>query len=169
MRPATQVMEYRAPARAVVLLRLMRVHQWVKNLLVFVPLLTAHELTQVEPTRAALVAFVAFSFCASGIYIINDLYDLDADRQHPEKRHRPLAAREITIPRAILLTVVLVGTGAALASSLPAEAVRLIGLYVGLSVGYSYILKEIGIVDVLTLAGLYTLRVLVGGAAARIE
>src|SRR5712691_10212065 len=112
--PRTAPIEARERRLAASLLRLMRVHQWVKNLLVFVPLLAAHALLDPEATRAAIVAFLAFSCCASGIYVINDIYDIEADREHHQKRHRPLAAGEVTIPQGIVLAVVLLAAGGGL-------------------------------------------------------
>ena len=151
------------------LVRLLRVHQWVKNLLVFTPVLAAHAMRDARPVRAAILAFVAFSLCASGIYIVNDIYDLEADRHHSQKRRRPLAAGDVSVRVAVVVAVPLVATGAAISWALSPQVFRLIGFYVTLSLAYSYVLKELALVDVLTLAGLYTLRVLVGGAAARIE
>ena len=151
------------------LVRLLRVHQWVKNLLVFTPVLAAHAMRDPRSVRAAILAFVAFSLCASGIYIVNDIYDLEADRHHSQKRRRPLAAGDVSVPVAVVVAVPLVATGAAMSWALSPQVFRLIGFYVTLSLAYSYVLKELALVDVLTLAGLYTLRVLVGGAAARIE
>ena len=151
------------------LVRLLRVHQWVKNLLVFTPVLAAHAMRDPRSVRAAILAFVAFSLCASGIYIVNDIYDLEADRHHSQKRRRPLAAGDVSVRVAVVVAVPLVATGAAISWALSPQVFRLIGFYVTLSLAYSYVLKELALVDVLTLAGLYTLRVLVGGAAASIE
>ena len=167
--PCAVHVEERKRRLAASLLRLMRVHQWVKNLLVFVPLLAAHALRDPGPVRASIVAFLAFSFCASGIYAINDIHDAEADREHHQKRHRPVASGEVTSPQALMLAVLLLAAGASLGRSVSPHVLRVIAAYVSLSVAYSYVLKEIAIVDVLTLAGLYTLRVLVGGAATGIE
>jgi len=141
------------------LVRLLRVHQWVKNLLVFTPVLAAHAMRDPRSVRAAILAFVAFSLCASGIYIVNDIYDLEADRHHSQKRRRPLAAGDVSVPVAVVVAVPLVATGAAISWALSPQVFRLIGFYVTLSLAYSYVLKELALVDVLTLAGLYTLAI----------
>ena len=167
--PRAVQIEARAHGRGGSLLRLMRVHQWVKNLLVFAPLMFTVHRGELRAWVTTGFAFLAFCGAASGIYIINDIYDVEADRQHHQKRHRPVAAGEVTIPHAIVLAVVLVAAGGGLAWSVSLRLLRVVGVYVGLSVAYSHVLKEIAIVDVLTLAGLYTLRVLVGGAATGIE
>ena len=169
--PRVVAVEAASPRPALVssLVRLMRVNQWVKNLPVYVPLVAAHAVGNPALVRAAVLAFLAFSLCASGIYIVNDIYDLEADRHHPQKRRRPLAAGELSVRAASALAMPLVALGAAISWTLSPQVFKLIGLYVALSLSYSYILKELAIVDVLTLAGLYTLRVLVGGAASAIE
>src|SRR5262245_3679684 len=147
----------------------MRVHHWVKNLLVFVPVLTAHQLGDPAAIRAALLAFVAMSLCASAIYIVNDVYDLEADRQHPEKRRRPLAAGEVSVGAALGLAVPLLIIGATVALAASGLVLELVGLYVAVSLAYSHVLKKVAILDVLCLATLYTLRVFVGGAAPGID
>ena len=152
-----------------VLARTLRVHQWVKNALLLVPLLLAHKLTDVERVVNALVAFVAFSLAASAVYIVNDLLDLESDRQHRHKRLRPLAAGRMPIPFALAMVP------AALALSLVITIVVLPALFGGILVlylvattAYSLGLKRIAILDVLVLAGLYTLRVLAGAVAAHV-
>src|SRR5262245_3349204 len=116
----------------------MRVHHWVKNLLVFVPVLTAHELGNRAALRAALLAFLAMSLCASAIYIVNDVYDLEADRQHPEKRRRPLAAGEVSVAAALGLAIPLIAIGATVALAVSVLVLELVGLYVAISLAYSH-------------------------------
>ncbi|MGH8545415.1 MAG: UbiA family prenyltransferase [Gammaproteobacteria bacterium] len=159
---AEELFSPRAPA---VFFRALRVHQWVKNLLVFVPLVMAHQLGDADRVLKALLAFLAFSLCASAVYLMNDLADLDADRLHPTKRHRPIASGDLGIPFAIGLAPVLLLMSGALALFTSAGFGVLLGLYFALTSAYSFALKKIAILDIVVLASLYTLRVLAGGRA----
>lgn len=154
-----------SPLRLKTIVKAIRARQWVKNLLVFIPIITAHKLLDVEILAAGGLAFVAISFCASSIYLLNDLFDVDADRRHPEKWRRPLASGNLTIPVAIVLSLLLMAAGFAISLRLPADAVKLIGVYLVATTAYSLFLKRRVLVDVFTLSLLYTLRVLLGGAA----
>lgn len=151
------------PALLPTLLRAMRPHQWVKNLLVFVPILTAHALTDAASWRGGTLAFLAFCAAASGIYMANDLLDLAADRAHPTKRHRPFAAGDAPAAAGIALGAVLVLAGAGLAAW--AGILGVVATYAAISVAYSLWLKRQPLVDVFTLAGLFTIRLFGGGAA----
>ncbi|UCH26406.1 MAG: UbiA family prenyltransferase [Trueperaceae bacterium] len=146
-------------------LKAMRVHQWLKNLLVLVPLLTAHAWFDVASVFEALAAFFAFCFCASSAYLVNDLLDLAADRRHPRKRERPLAAGDVSLVRSFALALVLFAAGLALAAALDLTFLLLVSVYLCLTTLYSFYLKKIVLLDVLVLAGLYTLRVAAGAAA----
>jgi 4-hydroxybenzoate polyprenyltransferase len=149
-----------------VLLRALRAHQWVKNLLVFVPLLMAHRVLELGRLRDAALAFVAWSLCASGVYLLNDLLDLEADRAHPTKRARPLAAGLLGRRAALSLVPFLLAAGLGTAFLLlPLRFGLMLALYLLLTTAYSASLKRLALVDVLVLAGLYTLRVLSGGYA----
>ena len=152
------------------LVRVLRPHQWVKNLLVYVPVVLDHKLFHAETMTKATLAFVAFSCAASGAYVLNDIVDLEADRRHPTKRERPFASGalrpEVGFGLVPLLLVVAFGLSW---SSLPRSFVALLALYVVLTTTYSLYLKRIAVLDVLLLAGLYTLRVLAGIAAARVR
>src|SRR5664279_4098324 len=119
----------RSPLKLKTIVEAVRVRQWVKNLLVFIPIITAHKLQDVGILAAGALAFVAISFCASSIYLLNDLFDVDADRRHPEKWRRPLASGNLTIPVAIVLSLLLMAAGFAISLRLPADAVKLIGVY----------------------------------------
>jgi 4-hydroxybenzoate polyprenyltransferase len=143
---------------------LLRIHQWAKNALVFVPVVTAQRF-DLPAVGGAMGAFLAFSLAASAIYVLNDLVDLDADRKHPSKKRRPLAGGTVSIIRAMLLIplLLLLGFAAALAIA-PIFAFVLLA-YVSLTTAYTFVLKRKMLVDVLTLASLYTIRV-VGGAVA---
>ena len=148
-------------------LRALRPHQWAKNLLVFVPLaLTPQRLGERELELAALVAFVSFSLAASAGYVVNDLLDLEADRVHPDKCRRPFASGALGRLAGIAMAAVLgvAAFGLALALTPPGFALVL-ATYVGLTIAYSVYLKRLLLLDVILLAGLYTLRV-IGGAAA---
>ena len=152
------------------LVRALRPHQWAKNALVAVPILAAHEVSNLPKLAATCIAFVAFCLCASGVYVLNDIMDVESDRRHPTKRRRPVAAGEISFPSAVFLLLATTGTGLAGASVLLSpKAAALLLLYVVLATAYSLVLKQKMMVDVLTLGGLYTLRILVGGVAADIR
>ncbi|RMH36889.1 MAG: UbiA family prenyltransferase [Nitrospirae bacterium] len=147
-----------------------RLHQWIKNTLVFLPIIAAHPPLEISLVAKALYAFFAFSLCASGLYLVNDLLDLPADRRHPRKQHRPLASGALRIPHALIAIPILVSAGFGLAlTNLPAYFTCLLALYALATLGYSLSLKKLAIIDVLTLAGFYTLRVLAGGVALGIH
>jgi 4-hydroxybenzoate polyprenyltransferase len=143
--------------------RALRPHQWVKNILVFVPMVTAHALADPNSWLAALTMFVAFCATASGIYILNDLSDLAADRRHPKKRSRPFASGLLQPSLGIGLALALVVLGGGLAVSV--GALPIVALYAAASLAYSWVLKEFPLVDVFMLAGLYTARIIGGGMA----
>jgi 4-hydroxybenzoate polyprenyltransferase len=147
----------------------LRAHQWVKNLLVLVPVLLDHKIFDPLVLPKAIVAFTAFCFAASGAYVLNDLLDGDADRRHRTKRNRPFAAEVLSRPFGFTM-VPLLFTAAALCSLwLPPKFVILLATYVVLTTAYSIYLKRIAVLDVLLLAGLYTLRVLAGVAASHVR
>jgi 4-hydroxybenzoate polyprenyltransferase/phosphoserine phosphatase len=146
-------------------LRAIRVYQWSKNLLLFVPLVTAHYWGSFDAIRNVLIAFAAFSLCASSIYLVNDLLDLPSDRAHPRKRHRPIAAGAVSIQAAALLSVLLLAAGLGLAALLGPWFLALTALYVAATTAYSFALKTYVLIDVITLAGLYTMRIIAGAAA----
>jgi 4-hydroxybenzoate polyprenyltransferase len=146
----------------------MRPHQWLKNLLVFVALITSLSFAQVMPWVQATGAFVAFCLIASGIYIINDLLDLDADRSHPRKRARPFAAGCLPPQVGILASIVLVSLGMSVGALLPWPTMLWIIGYVALTLAYSIVLKARVLLDVMSLAGLYAIRVVTGAAAIQV-
>ena len=146
--------------------RALRVHQWAKNALVFVPLLAAHKATQGGMAPRAVLAFVAFSLCASSVYVLNDLMDLASDRRHPTKSRRPFASGELSVRAGVVLAPVLLGLAAVVAlGTLPLSFSALLGVYFVLTLAYSLRLKQVVMLDVLVLAGLYTVRIF-GGALA---
>jgi 4-hydroxybenzoate polyprenyltransferase/phosphoserine phosphatase len=144
-----------------------RAYQWTKNALVLVPIVLGHHLLDRAVIVRGIRAFLAFSLCASAIYIINDLLDLTTDRRHVRKRHRPLAAGHLSIPAAVLMVVALFVGAAFLNPS--GDAAILLAVYVASAIAYSLYLKRLLMVDVIMLAGFYSLRLLYGGAATGIS
>ena len=148
------------------LLKTMRPKQWAKNLLVFTPLITSHQVFDEARLLTGTVAFVCFCLCASAVYVLNDLIDLEYDRQHTQKRYRPLASGSLAIAWGIPLACLLLLLGFSISvSTLPLGFCGVLLAYVIVACGYSWLLKRIVMLDVLTLAGLYTVRVLAGGIA----
>jgi 4-hydroxybenzoate polyprenyltransferase/phosphoserine phosphatase len=145
--------------------RAARVHQWVKNLLVFVPLFTSHRFAEFQSVLDTAVLFGAFSFCASVIYVINDLLDLTSDRNHATKSKRPFASGALSIPQGVALGIGMFAASVALASLLPVQSQVVLGFYFVLTSMYSIRLKQKLILDVLTLAALYTLRIIAGAVS----
>nr|VFJ67928.1 MAG: 4-hydroxybenzoate polyprenyltransferase [Candidatus Kentron sp. FW] len=146
--------------------QVLRVHQWLKNLLLFVPLLASHELTDTDVWFSLILAFLSFSFCASSTYIINDLLDLDSDRQHPRKRNRPFASGLVPVWIGILLAPSLLVCGMGIGSLVGGQFLSWLVFYFSLTCAYSWILKRSVLIDCLTLALLYTLRIVAGAVVA---
>ncbi|BAL73342.1 UbiA family prenyltransferase [Bradyrhizobium cosmicum] len=145
----------------------LRVYQYAKNTLVFVPVITAHQLNPAT-LGYALLAFLAFSACASGAYLMNDLLDLAADRQHPTKRHRALAAGDLPISSALWAIPVLWLFAAAAGLCISPLFLGVLGAYLATTIAYSLVLKRKMLVDVVTLAGLYTLRIIAGAVGVSV-
>jgi len=144
--------------------RTLRVHQWLKNLLVFVPSFTAHHF-DAGSLFAALLAFFSFSLCASSAYVLNDLLDMRSDRDHPTKRHRPFAGGRVNIVHGIILFPLILLLSVAIGLFLPWRFLAALAVYYALTLSYSIYLKRRALLDVIALACLYDMR-LVGGAAA---
>lgn len=142
-----------------------RPHHWLKNILLFVPLAASHEFGDAGLFLQAILAFIAFSLCASTVYVVNDLLDLPSDRHHPHKKDRPLAAGRLPVQHAVGLVPLLLIGAASTGLLLPPPFLAVMALYVLLMTAYSQRLKDIVILDVLILSAGYTLRVL-GGAVA---
>jgi 4-hydroxybenzoate polyprenyltransferase/phosphoserine phosphatase len=160
-------------------LKAIRLHQWAKNTLLFVPLLLAHTLAP-GLVAGAVVAFLSFGLCASATYIINDLLDLEADRQHPSKRRRPFAAGDLSILSGVAVVTLFFAASFVLALLVPTVVARLspdfalvkplhfplwLGIYLVTTLAYSLRLKRSVLVDVIVLSGLYTIRIVAGSAA----
>jgi 4-hydroxybenzoate polyprenyltransferase/phosphoserine phosphatase len=147
------------------LLRALRSHQWLKNLLVFLAIAGAHRLGDINLLLRAIGAFVAFSLVASSVYLVNDLLDLSADRAHARKRNRPFASGAAAIELGLPATVLLLAAGLGIAALLGAKFLLVIAVYFVTTTAYSLSLKRFPIMDICVLAGLYTIRVLAGGVA----
>jgi len=150
-------------------LRALRPQQWIKNTLLFVPLLLAHDVLDAGRLWHVLLGFAAFCLGASGGYVLNDLYDIEADRLHPRKRERPFASGELSTRQGALLCMTLIGVAGLLATLVGPPFFSLLALYLVLTVTYSLWLKELLFIDVLLLAALYSLRVFAGAVAAQVE
>jgi 4-hydroxybenzoate polyprenyltransferase len=150
-------------------LRALRPLHWVKNGLVFVPLAAVHRLFEIALLARASMAFVAFSLCASGIYLVNDFLDLPADRRHPHKKERMLASGRIPLTHALLMLPLLLLAGFGLAFYLSTYFAAVLAAYAALMIAYSMRLKDIPLVDVLVLAVGYSLRVAAGSIATGVN
>lgn len=150
---------------AKVVIKALRVHQWVKNALIFIPLLTAHQFQNVQMLITSLLAFVAFSLCASSVYFLNDLLDLNDDRQHATKKNRPFAAGTLSLLAGIAGAPLLLLAAIGICLFLPVEFQIVLAVYYVLTLAYSFKLKRLVMVDVVALASLYTIRIVAGAAA----
>jgi 4-hydroxybenzoate polyprenyltransferase len=146
-------------------LKMLRVHQWLKNSLLAVPVILSHEYFNLPMLGALILAFIAFSASASAVYIVNDFFDLTLDRAHPTKRKRPFASGMLSMRFGFFaaLTLLVISFGTAL--FLPTEFVAVLGGYLVLTSAYSLSIKRMLLLDVLMLAGLYTIRLLAGATA----
>lgn len=163
------VQHYDPPAgTARLLFKAMRPHQWLKNGLVFLPLLLAHQLGDLALVVKGLMAFVSFSLCASSVYLLNDLTDLNSDRLHPGKRSRPFAAGTLPLATGLAAIPALLLSAFIIALFLPLSFLGVLLLYWLLTTAYSLVLKRLFLVDVLVLAALYTLRIIAGAAAVSV-
>ncbi|WP_241516912.1 UbiA family prenyltransferase [Roseateles puraquae] len=148
-------------------LKALRLHQWLKNLLVFLPLLGAFRFES-HLVMQALLAFLAYGLCASSVYVVNDLMDLESDRAHPRKRLRPFASGLIGVPQALVATVLLLSLSVVFALQLPPAFGLALGVYYALTLAYTFYLKRRVLVDCVTLGVLYTLRIVAGVAATQL-
>lgn len=142
-----------------------RIHQWLKNLLLFVPMLAAHQVTNPGTWVTLLWAFLSFSLCASAVYIANDLMDLGNDRQHPRKHNRPFAAGRLPVMKGLIAVPLLLAVSFLLGSIVGNNFLITLAIYFGLTCFYSFGLKRIILIDCLLLAILYILRIVAGSAA----
>jgi 4-hydroxybenzoate polyprenyltransferase len=150
--------------------RALRVHQWVKNGLVFLPLLLAHRLGEPGLLGLATLAFVCLSLLTSAVYVLNDLMDLPSDRAHPTKRRRPFAAGTLPIWSGVAVAPLLIAASLGLSVALlPGVFTTALAVYLLLNVIYTGFLKRVAMADVILVASLYSLRVLAGGYATSVE
>jgi 4-hydroxybenzoate polyprenyltransferase len=149
--------------------RVIRPYQWVKNLLLFVPAIGAHRILEPATLTNVLVGVIAFSCCASAIYVVNDLLDIASDRLHPRKRLRPFAAGELSVPTGVAVSAALLVSAFVIAAvALPFGMVLVLAAYVLLNLAYSLQLKRQPVTDVFLLTGFYVLRIFAGGIATGI-
>jgi len=150
-------------------IKALRIHQWLKNALIIVPLLAAHQVGSIHGLLQVVYAFFAFSLCASSVYVLNDLLDLESDREHVRKRKRPFAACTIPIWQGMVMVPILLVAAFNIASLLPKLFILVLFIYFLITLAYSLWLKKHVIVDVMMLAGLYTMRIIAGAAATDIQ
>jgi len=150
-------------------LRALRVHQWLKNFLLFVPLLAAHQFGNIQALSSLIIAFLSFSLCASSVYITNDLFDLESDRSHPRKRFRPFASAKLPISYGLAAAAVLIGVSITLSTIVGSDFLMVLLLYLVLTLAYSLFLKRLVLVDCFMLATLYTVRIIAGAAAVSVS
>jgi 4-hydroxybenzoate polyprenyltransferase/phosphoserine phosphatase len=164
--PDAEIIDHkRSSARAYA--KALRPHQWLKNVLIFLPMLAAHRFDAPAIVQS-LIAFISFSLLASSVYVLNDLLDLAADRNHPRKRNRPFASGAIPIAHGTGMALGLMIAGFGLAILLgPLFVVAIVAYYI-LTTGYSLVLKRRAVIDICTLATLYVMRIIAGGAASHI-
>ena len=162
--------EFPAHSRSLkVWLRALRVHQWLKNLLLFVPLFAAFSFLDLAKLGQLALAFVAFSLAASATYVVNDLWDLESDRAHPRKRLRPFASAQLPILHGLAVAGAALAAALALAALVSPGFLLVLLLYLALTSVYSWVLKEYMLIDVLMLSLLYTLRIQAGAVATGIK
>lgn len=150
------------------ILRLIRPHQYVKNLFIFMPLFFAGQIQNLELLLNTIIGFIAFSIAASAIYILNDYHDIEEDRQHPKKKNRPLASGAISTLQAIIIMAVLGGVSFTLMSLLSIKAAGILLAYVAMNIAYSFSLKHVAILDVTIIAIGFVLRLFVGSVVTDI-
>ena len=157
------------PRKVSAILKEMRIYQWVKNALIFIPLIGAHQLGDPLGWVQATIAFFAFCFCASAVYLLNDVVDIENDRKHASKRFRPFAAGQLSLLVGWILWPILLILSFILAVLfLPNAFACVLAIYFLITVAYSFALKRYVILDVLVLAGLYTIRILAGAVAVSV-
>ncbi|MHB0929200.1 MAG: UbiA family prenyltransferase [Candidatus Nanopelagicales bacterium] len=147
-------------------LRMLRPHQWAKNVLIFVPLLAAHQFTDLHAIWHAVLAFASFSLLASAVYIANDIIDIDNDRLHPTKRNRPFAAGTVPVRAGYAAAPVLLIIATLLALVINTHFLIWLAVYLVVTTAYTFGLKKLVLVDAIVLATLYTIRIFAGGRAS---
>jgi 4-hydroxybenzoate polyprenyltransferase len=151
------------------IIKLMRPHQYIKNLFIFLPLFFAIKITDPVLLTKAVMAFIAFSLTASAIYTLNDYYDIEEDKQHPKKKNRPLASGDISKSQAIVIMTVLGSIGFGLMVTLSLKAMCIMVAYVIMNIAYSFYLKHVAIFDVVIIAIGFVLRLFIGSIVTNIS
>jgi len=146
-------------------LKAIRIHQWLKNTLLFVPLVLDHRVFEAASLANAFLGFLAFGLTASSVYLLNDLIDLPLDRKHPKKCNRPLAAGTVPIQHGVIMMVAFLIFAFAISLLMPFWFTIVLAIYYATTLTYSLFLKSMLLIDIMTLAGLYTVRIIAGGAA----
>ncbi len=157
------------PMRLRTILKALRLHQWLKNVLLFAPLILAHQWFNLAALSATIAAVISFSLCASGVYLMNDLLDLEADRQHPRKRKRPCASGRMPLALGMLLAPLLFVVSFLVAYVVSPAFSFILALYLCLTTAYSYRLKAYALIDIIVLAFLYTMRIVAGGVVSEVH
>ena len=155
--------------RPLIILKSIRVYQWVKNLLVFLPLMLSHQIFDWDLLSSSILAFMSFCFCSSSAYLVNDLMDLEADRKHPEKCRRPFASGELSLFYGIIGAPILLVLGLTLSASLSLKLCALLATYYLLTLCYSFFLKSLLLIDVVVLSVLYFIRIGAGSVSTSIK
>lgn len=148
------------------LIKLLRPEQWIKNMFMFIPAFFAGTILNFEVFIQVLLGFFAFCFAASGIYIINDYRDIEADRNHPDKCQRPLASGDVLPIQGLVVMVILFAAGLSVALWLNVWFFCIVLIYIALNLGYSFGLKHISILDIMIVASGFLLRTVAGGVVA---
>ncbi len=151
------------------IIKTMRPHQWIKNILIYVPLVFDRKLTDVPSLIRTTAGFIIFCLVSSVVYIVNDIADLEADRNHPEKKKRPLASGKLPVSVAVITAIVILSITIPLAYWLSPPFALVLLFYFGLNLLYSKWLKHIPIIDVFVLASFYVLRVIAGLTLIEVE
>lgn len=146
-----------------------RLHQWLKNILIFVPLIASHRFFEAQASIGAILGFMAFGLCASSVYVVNDLLDIQVDRKHYRKRFRPFASGSLSISAGVAGGVLLAAIGLGISLLVSREFTAVLIAYYLMTLAYSLKLKRIAVIDVVLLAGLYTVRIVAGAAAIQSE
>ncbi len=162
--------QYDPKIDVLMVLKTLRPHQWSKNVLLLLPAVMAHNVFQADVLRGCILSFIAFSLCASSVYLLNDMIDVERDRKHPEKKNRPFASGRVPmwfgywgIPACLLVAVTIA------LNFLPMAFVACLVLYSALTLVYSLFLNREPIVDVLLLTSFYVIRLIAGGAAVGVK
>lgn len=153
------------PSGLKVMIKAVRLHQWLKNMLVAVPFILTHEIDNLALWITVIIAFYSFSFMAGAVYLVNDMLDLAADRAHPRKRNRPLASGSLSVPNGLIMAVLLFVASIVLALFVSFDFFVILIVYVVMTTLYSFWLKKKLLIDVFTLAGLFTVRIIAGTIA----